>query len=280
VLLSRIIFLIINRDLILKQVKVQEDEMAVLDKFKLDKKVALVTGGSRGLGRVCAIGLAEAGADVVINALHLEGAQKVAEEIKTLGRRALAIEADVSDQAQVNAMMDQILREFGTIDILFNNAGIAAVAPAEEMTLEQWKRTLDVNLTGIFLVAQAAGRVMIKNKRGSIINMASMSAHIINVPQKVADYHAAKAGVVGLTRSLAAEWAPHNVRVNAISPGYHKTEMAMQFKEVHPVWIERIPLGRMAEMEELQGLVLFLASDASTYTTGSEIISDGGYTLW
>ncbi len=254
--------------------------MSILDKFKLDGKIALVTGSSRGLGKVSAMGLAEAGATLVINSTHIEGAQKVADEIKAKGGKAIAIEADVSDQQQVNAMMDEIMSQFNQLDIVFNNAGIAAVSPAEEMPLEQWQKTIDVNLTGVFLVAQAAGKIMLKQKQGSIINMASMSAHIINVPQKVADYHAAKAGVVALTRCLAAEWAPSNVRVNAISPGYHKTEMAMHWKEVHPAWIERIPMGRMAEMEELQGLVLFLASDASSYTTGSEIITDGGYTLW
>lgn len=254
--------------------------MSILDKFKLDGKIALVTGSSRGLGKVSAMGLAEAGATVVINSTHIEAAQKVADEIKAKGGKAIAIEADVSDQKQVNAMMDEIMSQFNQLDIVFNNAGIAAVAPAEEMPLEQWQKTIDVNLTGVFLVSQAAGKIMLKQKQGSIINMASMSAHIINVPQKVADYHAAKAGVVALTRCLAAEWAPSNVRVNAISPGYHKTEMAMQWEEVHPTWIERIPMGRMAEMEELQGLVLFLASDASSYTTGSEIITDGGYTLW
>ncbi len=254
--------------------------MSILDKFKLDGKIALVTGSSRGLGKVSAMGLAEAGATLVINSTHIEGAQKVADEIIAKGGKAIAIEADVSDQKQVNAMMDEIMRQFNQLDIVFNNAGIAAVSPAEEMPLEQWQKTIDVNLTGVFLVSQAAGRIMLKKKQGSIINMASMSAHIINVPQKVADYHAAKAGVVALTRCLAAEWAPSNVRVNAISPGYHKTEMAMQWKEVHPTWIEKIPMGRMAEMEELQGLVLFLASDASSYTTGSEIITDGGYTLW
>ena len=254
--------------------------MGILDKFKLDGKVALVTGSSRGLGRVSAIALAEAGASLVINALHLDGAEKVADEIKSMGGNAIAVEADVSDADQVKDMMEKTLEVFGTIDILFNNAGIAVSAPAEEMTLEQWQKTIGVDLTGIFLVAQAAGRVMIKKKYGSIINMASMSAHIINVPHKVADYHAAKAGVVALTKCLAAEWAPHNVRVNAVSPGYHKTEMAMQFEEAHPMWIERIPMGRMAEMEELQGLILFLASDASSYTTGADIITDGGYTLW
>ncbi|MBI9106096.1 MAG: SDR family oxidoreductase [Spirochaetales bacterium] len=254
--------------------------MSVLDKFKLDGKVALVTGSSRGLGKTCAIGLAEAGATVVVNSLSLEGSQKTVDIIKSAGGKAIAIPADVSDPIQVNSMMEVIIEKLGHLDILFNNAGIAAVAPAEEKTLEEWQKTIEVNLTGTFIVAQAAGKIMLKQKKGSIINMASMSASIINVPQKVVDYHASKAGVVAMTKCMAAEWAPSNVRVNAISPGYHMTEMAMQWSDVHPTWIERIPMGRMADMEELQGLVLFLASDASSYMTGSEIISDGGYTLW
>lgn len=254
--------------------------MGILDKFKLDGKVALVTGSSRGLGKTCALGLAEAGATVVVNSLSLEGSQKTVDEIEAMGGKAVAIPADVSDPEQTTSMMEQIVAKFGRLDILFNNAGIAAVAPAEDKTLKEWQKTIDVNLTGSFLVAQEAGRIMLKQKSGSIINMASMSASIINVPQKVVDYHASKAGVIAMTKCMAAEWASSNVRVNAISPGYHMTEMAMQWSEVHPTWIERIPMGRMAEMEELQGLVLFLASDASSYMTGSEIISDGGYTLW
>ena len=254
--------------------------MGILDKFKLDGKKAWVTGGTRGIGRVCAIGLAEAGADVAIIGTNIETAQKTADEIAELGVKTVAVQADVSDPAQVDAMTQKVLDAFGTLDIAFNNAGIADVANAEDMTVEQWQRVVDVNMTGVFLTSQAAGRIMLKKKYGSIINMASMSATIINVPQKICHYHAAKAGVVAMTRCMAAEWAPSNVRVNSISPGYHKSEMAMQFSEVFPTWIPRIPMGRMAEMEELQGLVLFLASDASSYTTGADIISDGGYTLW
>ena len=254
--------------------------MGILDKFKLDGKKAWVTGGTRGIGRVCAIGLAEAGADVAIIGTNIETAQKTADEIAGLGVKTLAVQADVSDAAQVDAMTRKVLDTFGTLDIAFNNAGIADAAAAEDMPLEQWQRMVDVNMTGVFLTSQAAGRIMLKKKSGSIINMASMSASIINVPQKICHYHAAKAGVVALTRSMAAEWAPSNVRVNSISPGYHLSEMAQQFSDVFPTFISRIPMGRMGEMEELQGLVLFLASDASSYTTGAEIISDGGYTLW
>jgi NAD(P)-dependent dehydrogenase (short-subunit alcohol dehydrogenase family) len=254
--------------------------MTVMDRFSLEGKKAFVTGGSRGLGRVCALGLAQAGADVAIISTTEEGSQKTADEISSIGVKSVAIEADVTDPKQVDSMISRITDAFGTIDIAFNNAGIADVASAEEMPLEQWKRVIDVNLTGVFLTAQAAGRVMLKNKSGSIINMASMSAHIVNYPQKISHYHASKGGVVALTKAMAAEWAPHNVRVNCISPGYHKTEMVMQFQEMFPTWVERIPMGRMGEMEELQGLVVFLASDASSYMTGSEVISDGGYTLW
>jgi NAD(P)-dependent dehydrogenase (short-subunit alcohol dehydrogenase family) len=255
--------------------------MGILDRFKLDGKKAFVTGGTRGLGKVSAIGLAEAGADVAIIGTKLETAEAVAKEIaEKTGVQTLGVQADVSQPEDVKAMTEKILDAFGTIDIAFNNAGIATVANAEDISVEDWDRTIDVNLKGIFLTAQAAGRVMIKNKKGSIINMASMSAHIANIPQNVAHYAASKAGVIQLTRSMAAEWGPYNVRVNVISPGYHMTEMAAQFTEMHKQWIPRIPMGRMADCVELAGIVVFLASDASSYTTGAEIITDGGYTLW
>jgi NAD(P)-dependent dehydrogenase (short-subunit alcohol dehydrogenase family) len=254
--------------------------MAILDKFKMDGKVACVTGAAQGIGKASAIGLAEAGANVVIADLNMEKARTAADEIAALGVKSLAIEINVADKASVNNMIEKILAEFGTIDVLFNNAGIAEGGNAEDMPLDVWQRTIDVNLTGVFLCAQAAGKVMIEKKRGSIINMASMSGKIINNTHNVINYHAAKNGVVALTRAMAAEWAPHNVRVNAISPGYHRSEMAMQFEELFEKWLPLIPMGRIAEVEEMQGLVLFLASDASSYTTGADIITDGGYTLW
>lgn len=254
--------------------------MAVLDKFKLDGKVACVTGAGQGLGKISAIGLAEAGADVVIADLNMQSAQKAADEIAALDVRSLAVQTDVADEDSVNAMMEKIIAEFGTIDIMFANAGIAEGGNAEEMPLDVWQRTIDVNLTGVFLTAQAAGKVMIEKGGGSIINMASMSGKIINDTHNVCNYHAAKHGVVALTRAMAAEWAPKNVRVNSISPGYHKSEMAMQFESLFEQWIPNIPMGRLAEVEEIQGLVVFLASDASTYMTGADLITDGGYTLW
>jgi NAD(P)-dependent dehydrogenase (short-subunit alcohol dehydrogenase family) len=259
----------------------EEVTMGILDTFRLDGKKAFVTGSTRGLGKVSALALAEAGADVAIIGTTQEPADAVAREIadKT-GVRTVGVQADVSQPADVEAMMAKILDAFGTVDVAFNNAGIAVVGPAEETTVEDWDRVMDVNLKGVFLCSQAAARVMLKKKKGSIINMGSMSAHIANLPQLVAAYAATKAGVVQLSRNMAAEWAPHNVRVNVISPGYHMTEMAAQFTDLHKEWIPKIPMGRIAKCEELAGLVVFLASDASSYTTGAEIISDGGYTLW
>ena len=195
--------------------------------------------------------------------------------------KAIAVKADVTVPAEVEAMMKTILKAFGTVDVAFNNAGTAVVEKAEEMSYENLTKVINVNLFGLFLTAQAAARVMIAKKKGSIINMASMSAHVVNVPQQTANYNASKAGVVQLSKCLAVEWAPHNVRVNSISPGYTRTELAESFSEaLITQWVERIPMKRMAKPEELQGVVLFLASDASSYCTGTDIIVDGGYTLW
>lgn len=253
----------------------------ILEKFRLDGKKALVTGSTRGLGKVSALALAEAGADVAIVGTQLEKAQEVAKEIaEKTGVKTIGIGVDVSKSEDVKNMMDKIIEAFGTLDVVFNNAGIATVGNAEDLPEEDWDRVLDVNLKGVFLVSQAAGRVMIKKGKGSIINMASMSAHIANVPQNVVHYAASKSGVLALSRNMAAEWGKYNVRVNCISPGYHKTEMAAMFEDLMKEWIPRIPMGRMAEAEEIAGTVVYLASDASSYMTGSELITDGGYTIW
>lgn len=208
-------------------------------------------------------------------------AEESAHQITKLGVKAIAIKADVTVPAQVDAMIATIQNAFGTVDIAFNNAGTAVVENAEDMTYENLTRIFNVNLTGLFLTAQAAARVMIAKKKGSIINMASMSAHVVNVPQRTANYNASKAGVVQLTKCLAVEWAPYNVRVNSISPGYTRTELAESFSEaLIKQWVEKIPMKRMARPEELAGAVVFLASEASSYCTGTDIIIDGGYTLW
>lgn len=255
--------------------------MSIIDKFRLEGKKAFVTGGSKGIGKSVATGLAEAGADIAIVARGLAAAEEAAHEIERLGVRAIAVKADVTVPEQVDGMMKTIVGKFGTVDVAFNNAGIAVVENAEEMSYESLKKVIDVNLIGLFLTCQAAAKVMIRRKRGSIINMASMSAHVVNVPQKTSNYNASKAGVVQLTKCLAVEWAPHNIRVNSISPGYTLTELARSFsEELMRQWIGKIPMGRMADPAELQGAVLYLASDASSYCTGTDLIIDGGYTLW
>jgi NAD(P)-dependent dehydrogenase (short-subunit alcohol dehydrogenase family) len=255
--------------------------MSVLDKFSLKGKKAFITGGSQGIGKAVATGLAEAGADIAIVARWLAKAEETAHQIAKLGVKTIAVKADVTVPGDVDAMMKTILKAFGTVDVAFNNAGTAVVEKAEEMSYESLTKVVNVNLFGLFLTAQAAARVMIKNRKGSIINMASMSAHVVNVPQQTANYNASKAGVVQLSKCLAVEWAPHNVRVNSISPGYTRMELAESFSEaLIKQWVERIPMGRMAHPDELQGVVLFLASEASSYCTGTDIIIDGGYTLW
>jgi len=256
--------------------------MGILDKFSMAGKTAIVTGSAGGLGKAAATALAEAGANVVIADIDSEQAQKTAAEIaEATGASTISIEVDVSKSDLVNAMVEQTVETFGRLDVLFNNAGIATVGPAEDISEEDFDHMIDVNLKGVFLGTQAAGRVMLKQGSGSIINMASMSAHISNLPQLVSHYAASKAGVLQLSRNIAAEWADRGVRVNVISPGYHRTEMADQFKELQTDWwIPRIPMGRLAEVEELGGVVVFLASDASSYMTGSELVTDGGYLLW
>jgi NAD(P)-dependent dehydrogenase (short-subunit alcohol dehydrogenase family) len=255
--------------------------MGLLDKFRLDGKKVLITGGSRGIGKSVACGLAEAGADIAVVARGIKVAEEAAHEISALGVKAIAVQADVTKPDQVNSMIKRVVDEFSTLDVAFNNAGTAVVEKAEEMSYESLVEVINLNLIGLFLCCQAEAKVMIKKGVGSIINMASMSAHVVNVPQTTANYNASKAGVVRLTKCLAVEWAQHNIRVNSLSPGYTLTELARSFsEELMNQWKEKIPMGRMADPSELQGAVLFLAGDASSYCTGTDIIVDGGYTLW
>ena len=252
--------------------------MDIKQKFMLTGKKAFVTGGARGIGKSASIAMAQAGADIAIVDKDIEEAEKTAKEIAAYGVKAIAVKADVSNPDDVNKMIETILSAFGTIDIAFNNAGICINEKAEEMSYESWRKVIDINLTGVFLTAQAAGRVMIKNRKGSIINTASMSAHIVNYPQPQCAYNASKAGVIMLTKSLALEWAPYNVRVNSISPGYIATEMTKKSTHWIPTWLDLSPLKRMGEPEELQGAIVYLASDASTFTTGTDIVIDGAFT--
>ena len=255
--------------------------MNILDKFKLYGKKAFVTGAGRGIGRGIAHAFAQAGADVAVVDVNPDNARKVAKEIAEYDIQSIAIKADVSKPDDVEGMIDAILKEFRTIDIAFNNAGINNTDKAEDVLIEEWTKVLDVNLTGVFLTSRAAGRVMTVNKKGSIINMGSMSGHIICHPQTQSAYNASKAGVIHLTRSLASEWSRYNVRVNSISPGFTLTEMVEEYpKKLIAEWSKDIPLGRLCRIEELQGAAVFLASDASSYITGADLIVDGGFTIW
>jgi len=252
-----------------------------MEKLRLDGKSAFVTGGARGIGKSIAAALAEAGANVAIVDIDIDEAKKTAREIADLGVKSTAIETDVTDAAQVNAMVDEVVFAFGRLDIAFCNAGICVNAPADEMTLEQWKKVIDVNLTGVFLTAQAAGKVMLAQGGGSIITTASMSGHIVNIPQPQCAYNASKAGVIQLTKSMAIEWAQRNVRVNSISPGYIGTDLVLNAPLLRPLieqWSAVSPMRRIGRPDELQAIAVYLAGDASSFTTGSDFIIDGGFT--
>ena len=256
--------------------------MGYLDRFKLDGKVAIVTGSSRGIGNATATGLCEAGAAVVFTATTLESAQAAAAAAaEKTGAKTLGLKCCVEDVEDVKKLFRDVVNAFGTVDILFNNAGIANIADdLVKLDPADIRHHVDVNLNGVIYCCQEAAKIMLAKGSGSIINMCSMSAHIYNVPQKATYYAATTGGVLSLTRTLACELAPGGVRVNCISPGYHMTEMAKQWTDCHPIWLERIPMGRFADPYELSGTVIYLASDASSYVTGAEIVVDGGYTLY
>lgn len=258
--------------------------MGILEKMRLDGKKGFVTGGARGIGKATATALAEAGGDVAIVDLDIQEAEKTAKWLaEETGRDIIAIKADVTVPADVDAMIETILSHYGSIDFAHCNAGISFNIAAEEMTFEQWKRVMDINLDGVFLTAQAAGKVMLKQGHGSIINTASMSAHIVNVPQPQCAYNASKAGVIMLTKSMAVEWATRGVRVNSISPGYIATELISNNKALIPMiehWNAIGPMHRLGKPEELQSIVVYLAGDTSSFTTGSDFIVDGAFTAF
>jgi sorbose reductase len=253
--------------------------MSVLDLFDLKGKAALVTGASSGIGKKVAEAYLQAGAQVAIAARHSEVLETVAEELASTGGRVVPIPCDVTQPDQVTRMLEQVTADLGGIDIAVCNAGIVKVIGMLDMSPEEFQTIQDTNVTGVFLTAQAAARAMVRQGHGGvIINTASMSGHIINIPQQVSHYCTSKAAVIHLTKAMAVELAPHNIRVNSVSPGYIRTELVEPLAEYHRLWEPKIPLGRMGRPEELTGLYLYLASEASSYMTGSDLVIDGGYT--
>jgi NAD(P)-dependent dehydrogenase (short-subunit alcohol dehydrogenase family) len=250
--------------------------MSVLDAFRLDGRVAVVTGGNRGIGRALSRALGEAGARVAIAARDHARSEAVADDLG-----ALAVQTDITDAASVRAMLDTVTAELGPVDVLVNNAGVCYHRPALEVTDDEWRNVWDVNVDGLWNCSRVVGAQMIERGAGAIVNVGSISAMIVNRPQMQPAYNASKAAVHQLTKSLAAEWAPHGVRVNALAPGYVKTEMApVDDPAFKPRWIDDAAMQRYALPEELGPSLVYLASDASSFMTGSILVVDGGYTLF
>lgn len=250
----------------------------ILDKFSLAGKAALVTGASRGLGKAMAISLAEAGADVACHAREAGGASEAVEGVVALGRKAVEVVGDMADHSAPKRLVEGVLAAFGKIDILINNAGMIRRTPAVDFSEEDWSTVVDVNLSSVFRLSQAAGRHMVGQGSGKIVNIASLLSFQggITVPA----YTASKSGVAGLTKALANEWAKHNVNVNAIAPGYIETDntAALRADETRNRQImERIPAGRWGESEDLCGAAVFLSSAASDYMQGHILVVDGGW---
>ena len=251
--------------------------------FDLKGKTALITGAGRGIGLATGKRFAAAGADVIIAEYMVENGEKAAAEIEAMGRRSMFIKVDVRDSASVNAMAASALEAFPDIDILVCNAGIAQGIPAEECSDEDWLNMIAVNLNGVFWCCRAIGRHMLERGSGAIVNVASMSGMISNTPQPQAHYNAAKAGVILLTKSLAGEWASRGIRVNCVSPGYIGTDMtkpAMENPEWYPTWLAMTPQRRVGEAEEIAQAIFYLASPGASFTTGANLVVDGGYTSW
>jgi NAD(P)-dependent dehydrogenase (short-subunit alcohol dehydrogenase family) len=255
-----------------------------LERFKLDGRVAVVTGGAQAIGLACVEALSEAGAHVYIADRNPTAAAEGRAAMKAKGYSVDFVEMDVTNSGEVDAAATHVMKEMGRVDILVCNAGIArSETRAEDVADEHWLNVIDVNLNGLFWCCRAFGKPMLAAGRGSIVNIGSMSGFIVNKPQPQSYYNASKAGVHHLTKSLAAEWASRGVRVNAVAPTYINTPMtsvAAGNKAMSEVWMDRTPMARMGEPDEIAAVVMFLASDAASLMTGSIVLADGGYTCW
>jgi len=252
-----------------------------MDLFDLTGKIALVTGASRGLGRAMAKGLAKAGADLVLCARSEADLASACREIEAMGRKAVAIQVDVLSSESVERMAQRAFHEMGRVDILVNNAGVNVRKPVVELGEEEWDLVLDTNLKGYFLVGRAIGRRMISQGGGKVINVASILG-AVGLPNQVA-YASSKGGVIQMTKVMALEWAPYHINVNAIAPTYFETPLVAAIRndpERYRFIVERTPMGRWGQPEELEGVVIFLASKASDFITGQTIFIDGGWTIW
>jgi gluconate 5-dehydrogenase len=257
-------------------------ELNVKKLFDLTGRVAIVSGGSMGLGLQMAEGLAEMGANLVLCARKKERCEEAGETLRSHGIQLLALACDVKDKASIQQVAAETLAKFGRIDILINNAGVSWGAPVEEMTLEQWDKVLSTNLTGTFLFCQAVGKAMAAQASGKIINIASVAGlGGASADLQAIGYHASKGGVIAFTKDLACKWAPHNIQVNAIAPGWFPTHMSGWIIEHRKdSLLAKIPLGRFGGDHDLKGAAVFLASEASAYVTGHVLVVDGGQTAW
>ena len=260
--------------------------MAILDRFRLSGKKLFITGGSRGLGREMALACADAGTDVILVGRDAASLEQTAADIRKLGRQAFTIQADMSQPETCETVCQQALQDYGPIDIVINNVGGRRQnVPTEEIPLATWRELIDLNLTSVFACTKILGGAMIaRGQGGRIINIASINALVASRRIAGRHYETAKAAVVQFTRAVAADWAPHQITVNAILPGGFMTEPNQRWKQLHPEVIEafqqQIPLGHFGQPEDLGPLAVYLASDASRYMTGAALVIDGGYTLW
>ena len=256
--------------------------MNVKQLFDLTGQVAIVSGGSMGLGRQMAEGLAEMGTNLVLCARKKARCEQTAEALRAQGVQALALECDVRDPDAIRDVVNTALQKFGRIDILINSAGVSWAAPVEDMTLEQWDKVLSTNLTGTFLFCQAAGKAMLAQRSGKIINIASVAGlGGSSAELQAIGYHASKGGVIAFTKDLACKWAAHNIQVNAIAPGWFPTHMSERVIEHRKEsLLTKIPMNRFGGDDDLKGAAVFLASQASAYVTGHVLVVDGGQSVW